>query len=685
VKPLTAFEPDEARRLRGVLFDLDDTLLSHGVLELDAYDALWRLRAAGLALVAVTGRPSGWADMLVRQWPLSGCVAENGAIYVVRRGTHTLHHDACDGIERRARRARLTFLVERVREAVTEATLTDDVDARVSDVTWDIGERVTLREDRIRAIVREIERAGARWSRSSVHLHATFDVDDKASGALRFCARELGEDQGAALARFAFVGDSGNDAPCFAAFRATFGVANVRGHLAQISLPPRYLARKSMGQGFAEIASEILFKRCANALSAMSSNSELVTLAHQRLYPNYRQAPIALVRGRGCEVFDADGRRFLDLCAGVAVCSVGHGHPVLARAIAEQASTLMHVSNYFYNEPNIRLADELCRRTGFDRALFCNSGTEANEALLKLARHHFFAKGQSERVRIVAFNDAFHGRSLGALSMTGTPKYREGFGPLGPVTHVAYGDADAVERAMASDVCAIIVEPLQGEGGVIPAPPGFLAKLRALADRHGVLLLADEVQTGIGRLGRFLGFDGSGVRADAIALAKGLGGGFPIGAMLTTEKLSAALPSGTHGSTFGGNALASSAALAVLRILDAEGLIDGAVTKGAKLGQMLEQLVLDLPAACTAARGQGLLRGLVLRQGLVVRDLLPRLQEAGVLLTAAGERVLRFSPPLVVTVAELEEGVQAVRSVLSAMEATPRAPERTFSATAGRP
>jgi acetylornithine/N-succinyldiaminopimelate aminotransferase len=685
VKPLTAFEPDEARRLRGVLFDLDDTLLSHGVLELDAYGALWRLRAAGLLLVAVTGRPSGWADMLVRQWPLAGCVAENGAIYVVRRGTHTFHHDGCDGTERRARRARLTFLVERVREAVTEATLTDDVDARVSDVTWDIGERITLREDRVRAIVREIERAGARWSRSSVHLHATFDADDKASGALRFCARELGEDQGAAVARFAFVGDSGNDAPCFAAFRATFGVANVRGQLARISLPPRYVARKSMGQGFAEIASEILLKRCANALSAMSSNSELVTLAHQRLYPNYRPAPIALVRGRGCEVFDADGRRFLDLCAGVAVCSVGHGHPVLARAIAEQASTLMHVSNYFYNEPNIRLADELCRRTGFDRALFCNSGTEANEALLKLARHHFFAQGQSARVRIVAFNDAFHGRSLGALSMTGTPKYREGFGPLGPVTHVAYGDADAVERAMGSDVCAIIVEPLQGEGGVVPAPPGFLAKLRAVADRHGVLLLADEVQTGIGRLGRFLGFDGSGVRADAVALAKGLGGGFPIGAMLTTEKLSAALPSGTHGSTFGGNALASSAALAVLRILDAESLIDGAATKGNALGQMLEELVLELPAACTGARGQGLLRGLVLRQGLVVRDLLPRLQEAGVLLTAAGERVLRFSPPLVVTVAELEEGVRAVRSVLAAVEATARAPERTFSAAAGRP
>jgi acetylornithine/N-succinyldiaminopimelate aminotransferase len=685
VKPLSALPPDDARRLRGVLFDLDDTFLSHGVLEPAAYEALWSLYKEGLTLVAVTGRPCGWAEVLVRQWPLAGCVAENGALYVVREGAGVARHDSCDKAERHARRLRLAGLVERVREAVPEAALTDDVEARVSDVTWDVGERVTLPEDRVRAIVEQIEHAGARWTRSSVHLHATFDADDKASGALRFCARELGEDEGAALVRFAFVGDSGNDAPGFAVFRETFGVANVQASLSRLSIPPRYVARRAMGQGFAEIACEIIAKRCANPLPAMASNSELVTLAHQRLYPNYRPAPIALVRGRGCELFDADGRRWLDLCAGVAVCSVGHAHPTLTRAIAEQAASLMHVSNYFYNEPNIRLADELCRRSGFDRAFFCNSGTEANEAMLKLARHHFFAQGQKERVRVIAFDDAFHGRSLGALSMTGTPKYREGFGPLGPVSHVAYGDEDAVERAMGPDVCAIIVEPLQGEGGVVPAPPGFLARLRSIADRHRVLLLADEVQTGIGRLGRFLGFDGSGVRPDAAALAKGLGGGFPIGAMLTTEKLSGALPAGTHGSTFGGNALASAAALAVLRILDEEKLVEGAGLKGEALGEMLQKLVHDLPEACAGARGQGLLRGLVLKQGLVVRDLLPRIQEAGVLLTAAGERVLRFSPPLVVTLTELEEGVRAVKDVLSAIQTTGRAPERVFSAAADRP
>jgi acetylornithine/N-succinyldiaminopimelate aminotransferase len=402
----------------------------------------------------------------------------------------------------------------------------------------------------------------------------------------------------------------------------------------------------------------------------MASNSELVLLARQRLYANYQPAPLAFVRGRGCELFDADGRRWLDLCAGVAVSAVGHGHPTLARAVADQAAALIHVSNYFYNEPNVRLADELCRRTGFARAFFCNSGTEANEALLKLARHHYYRLGDKDRVRVVAFQNAFHGRTLGALSMTGTPKYREGFGPLGPVTHVPYGDADAVERSMGPDVCAIVVEPLQGEGGVVSAPPGFLAKLRAIANTHGALLLVDEVQTGIGRLGRLLASEGSGAKPDAVALAKGLGGGVPIGAMLATDKVAGALPPGSHGSTFGGNALASAAALAVLRVIDEENLLDGVRAKGEALGTLLRDLAGDLPDICEGARGEGLLWGLVLKPGFVAREVLPRVQEAGVLLTAAGERVLRFSPPLVVSTAELEEGVRAVRAVLTDLGAS---------------
>ena len=399
----------------------------------------------------------------------------------------------------------------------------------------------------------------------------------------------------------------------------------------------------------------------------MGTSVELLALAKAHLYGNYKPAGFVIVRGEGCAVWDAAGKRYLDLAAGVAVTAVGHAHPKHAKAIAEQAAKVIHVSNYYYNEPNIRLAAELCARTGYARAFFCNSGAEANEALLKLARHHFHAKGEPKRQRVVAFHNAFHGRTLGALSMTGTPKYREGFGELGPVTHVTYGDLDAVKSALGPDVAAVIVEPVQGEGGVFPAPKGFLAGIRAACDAAGALMLVDEVQTGLGRLGRFLGHDGCGARADAIALAKGLGGGVPIGAMLTTEALAGALPPGTHGSTFGGNPLACAAALSVLSILDEEKLVDGARQKGEALGAMLDGLARELPKVCEGSRGDGLLRGLVLREGFVARDVLPRVQDEGVLLTAAGERVLRFSPPLVVTTAELEEGVGAVRRVLSGL------------------
>jgi acetylornithine/N-succinyldiaminopimelate aminotransferase len=403
----------------------------------------------------------------------------------------------------------------------------------------------------------------------------------------------------------------------------------------------------------------------------MSKSTELLEVAKAHLYGNYNPAAFVALRGHGCELFDVDGRRCLDLAAGVAVSVVGHAHPVLVRAIAEQAAKVIHVSNYYYNEPNVRLAEELCARTGYDRAFFCNSGAEANEAMLKLARRHFWSRGDKLRQRIIAFHNAFHGRTLGALSMTGTPKYREGYGELGPVTHVNYGDLEAVKSVMGPDVAAIIVEPVQGEGGVFVAPPGFIVGLRKACDEHGSLLLVDEVQTGVGRLGRFLGQDGCGARGDVIALAKGLAGGVPIGAMLTTEALASALPPGTHGATFGGSPLACAASLAVLRILDDEKLLDGAREKGIVLQTMLDKVVAEFPRVCESARGDGLLRGIVLRPGHIARDLLPRILQLGVMLTAAGERVVRFSPPLVVTKAQLEEGVAVVREVLSEIAAKP--------------
>ncbi len=392
----------------------------------------------------------------------------------------------------------------------------------------------------------------------------------------------------------------------------------------------------------------------------------LLALAAEHLYPNYRQPPFVLERGRGCELWDTEGKRYLDLCAGVAVSTLGHAHPAFVAAVADQAARLTHVSNYFFNEPNLRLAGELCRRTGMDRAFFCNSGSEANEALLKLARRHFFARGETARFRVIAFEEAFHGRTLGALAMTGRAKYREGFGPFaGGVTHVPYGDEGAVRAAMGDDVAAIIVEPVQGEGGVFPAPPGFLRALRAIADERGALLLIDEVQTGIARTGKLLGHDHDDVRADALALAKGLGAGFPIGAMLCREALAPALPPGTHGSTYGGNPLASAVALAVLRAIDDEGLIEAAAEKGAYLSAALARVAAARPGVCASERGRGLLRAIALRPGVDARAVLGRVRDRGVLLTLGGDTALRFSPPLVVTKAELDEGVAVVDSVLA--------------------
>jgi acetylornithine/N-succinyldiaminopimelate aminotransferase len=397
----------------------------------------------------------------------------------------------------------------------------------------------------------------------------------------------------------------------------------------------------------------------------MTTESQLVQSGLTYLYPNYRQPPFVFVRGQGSVLWDVSGKRYLDMYAGIAVSTLGHAHPKLTRAIAEQAGNLLHVSNYFYNEPNVRLAEKLCRLSGMDRAFFCNSGTEAIEATLKLARRHFHAKGQTERQRIIAFRNSFHGRTLGALAATGQDKYKDGFGPLPGVTHVAYGDLDAVRQAMGPDVAGVLVEPVQGEGGVLPAPPGFLRELRLLADSHGTLLLADEVQTGIGRTGTFLAFQGEGVDPDVVALAKALGGGVPIGAMVCKKFLEEALPPGSHGSTFGGNPLASAAALAVLDVLENDGLIANVKQRGEQLAALLSKTCARFPKLVECARGRGLLQALVLREGIDPRKVMSALQESGMLLTIAGGQALRFSPPLIVTQAEIEEAVGLLERALS--------------------
>ncbi|MBX3201051.1 MAG: aminotransferase class III-fold pyridoxal phosphate-dependent enzyme [Labilithrix sp.] len=330
-----------------------------------------------------------------------------------------------------------------------------------------------------------------------------------------------------------------------------------------------------------------------------TKSAELLSIAQKRLYPNYKPAPIVVARGKGCDLFDVDGRRWLDLAAGVAVCSVGHAHPRLVKALADQAARVMHVSNYFYNEENVLLADALAERSGLARAFFCSSGAEANEAMFKLARRHFFGKGDTKRTRFIAFHNAFHGRTMGAVSLTGTPKYREGFGGVEGVTHVAYGDLDAVKAELGGDVAAVIVEPVQGERAASSPRRPASSRRSALTSERGAFAPPRQVQTGIRS-------HGSLVRPDRRASGptrwqrQGLGGGCPIGAMLTTEMRGRTAPPGTHGSTFGENPLRQRRARAVLAILEEEGLVDGARAKGERLGAMLAELA----RGCRRMRGR---------------------------------------------------------------------------------
>ncbi|MGE0790972.1 MAG: aspartate aminotransferase family protein [Sandaracinaceae bacterium] len=398
------------------------------------------------------------------------------------------------------------------------------------------------------------------------------------------------------------------------------------------------------------------------------SNAELVEIAQHDALPNYRPPPFVLTRGRGTRVWDADDREYLDFSGGIAVLSVGHAHPKLAAAIGEQAGRLMHTSNLFYNDRAIRLAHEIVRRTGFDRVYFGNSGAEANEALLKLGRRWHHERGDAERVEIVAMKSSFHGRTMGALSMTGQPKYHVGMAPLvGGVHHVPFNDIGALEALVSERTAAVILEPLQGEGGLVLGDPKYLSDVRALCDARGALLFFDEVQTGYGRLGTFLGREHSGVMPDACALAKGMGGGFPIGAIAVREKLANGLPPGSHASTFGGNPLACAAGLAVLEIFDEEKLVDNARAMGERMGAALDAVVRE-HAAATESRGLGLLRGVRLREGTDATQVITRLRdEQGMLATIAGGDVIRLAPPLNVTADEVDDAVRRLGATLQAV------------------
>jgi acetylornithine/N-succinyldiaminopimelate aminotransferase len=378
------------------------------------------------------------------------------------------------------------------------------------------------------------------------------------------------------------------------------------------------------------------------------------------LLPNYARADLAFERGEGAWLFTVDGRRLLDFGSGIATASLGHGHPHLSKAIAEQAAKVMHVSNLYRIPEAERLAQRLVDATFADSVFFCNSGAEANEGMIKMMRRAMFDAGKGERFRFVVFEGAFHGRTLATLAATGNAKYLEGFGPVVEgFDQVPFNNMNAVRNAIGPATAGIIVEPIQGEGGVRPADMQFLRDLRAVCDEYGLVLGMDEVQSGMGRTGKLFAHEWAGITPDVMSAAKGIGGGFPLGAVLAKEQYAKALKPGTHGTTFGGNPLACAAGNAVLDVVLAPGFLEGVERKGRKLRTELDKLAREFPQVYEDARGMGLLQGLkcVLPQGEVQAACIAE----GLMAITAGENVLRLAPPLVVTDADLDEAIAMLR------------------------
>jgi acetylornithine/N-succinyldiaminopimelate aminotransferase len=397
----------------------------------------------------------------------------------------------------------------------------------------------------------------------------------------------------------------------------------------------------------------------------MSASDDLIAAGQRLLLSNYGRSPVVMSRGQGSELWDVEGRRFLDMTAGIAVCVLGHGHPGLAQAIAAQAARLHHTSNLYYIEMQIRLAEALASRGFPGRMFFCNSGAEANEAALKIARRYqIVVRGQPERTDLVAFDGSFHGRTIGALSVTGQPKYRQGFGPLVPgVRFIPFGDLEAARATIDERTCAVITEPIQAEGGINLPPPGYLQELRRLCTERGALLIFDEVQTGVGRTGTFYAFEKEGAVPDVLTLAKGLAGGVPMGAMLATEEVARAFEPGTHASTFGGNPLAAAAALYLQRTIDEQDLLARCRELGAYLGSALLRMAERRRPKTRGARGRGLLQGLVVEGDAAA--LVARARDKGLLLSVAGGNVVRFAPALTVSRAEIDEALAIFDAVLA--------------------
>jgi acetylornithine/N-succinyldiaminopimelate aminotransferase len=390
------------------------------------------------------------------------------------------------------------------------------------------------------------------------------------------------------------------------------------------------------------------------------------SIEQPHLLPVFARADLAFERGEGVWLIGTDGERYLDFTSGVAVNALGHCHPHLVAALQEQSTKLWHMSNLFKSPDGERLAARLCEQSFADFVFFCNSGAEAMECAIKMTRHYQFSKGKPERTRIVTFEGAFHGRTLGTLAATGAAKYLEGYGaPLEGFDQVPLGDLEAVKQAVGPNTAGILIEPLQGEGGVRAPPHAFFRSLRELCDANDLLLVFDEVQTGMGRTGDLFAYKRLGITPDIMSLAKALGGGFPMGACLATAEAAAGMAPGSHGSTFGGNPLAVAAANAVLDVMLKPGFFEHAQKMSLLLKQKLASVVDRHPDVLAEVRGEGLLIGLkaVAPSG----DLVNALREQKLLTVGAGENVVRLLPPLIVSEAELEEAVQRLERACVAL------------------
>jgi acetylornithine/N-succinyldiaminopimelate aminotransferase len=392
------------------------------------------------------------------------------------------------------------------------------------------------------------------------------------------------------------------------------------------------------------------------------TNAEIAAQADQVIIRTYGRYPLAFVRGQGATVWDADGKAYTDFLSGIAVCVLGHCHPRVVEAIKKQAETLLHISNFYHTLPQTAVATFLAEHAFGGKSFFCNSGAEANEAALKMARKYSHDRYGVERSQIISTDNSFHGRTMGTIAATGQTKVQKGFEPILPgFVHVPYGDLGAVEQAMTEQTCAVLVEPIQGEGGVVVPPDGYLEGLRRMCDQRDVLLIFDEVQTGIGHTGYWFGYQHEGVVPDVMTLAKGLGGGLPIGVMMAKPHVAEALGPGTHGSTFGGNPVACSAALAVLQTIDEENLLAHVQRLGAHFTAGLKRLQKKY-ACITEVRGRGLMLAAELdRLGghMVVKGL-----ERGYLINCTVDRVLRFLPPLTITEQEVDGLLATLDAIL---------------------